>query len=79
MKVPFYGHVKQYHAIKAEIDSNIERVLESGLEIAVAAQIISLQRIPSNQTSWLRDFFLGANAGSNPSRAAKIFLSIPDT
>ena len=30
MKVPFYGHVKQYHAIKAEIDSNIQRVLESG-------------------------------------------------
>src|SRR5947207_7239896 len=30
MKVPFYGHVKQYHAIKEEIDSNIQRVLESG-------------------------------------------------
>jgi dTDP-4-amino-4,6-dideoxygalactose transaminase len=30
MKVPFYGHVKQYHAIKEEIDSNIQLVLESG-------------------------------------------------
>jgi hypothetical protein len=30
MKVPFYGHIKQYHAIKAAIDSNIQRVLESG-------------------------------------------------
>jgi dTDP-4-amino-4,6-dideoxygalactose transaminase len=30
MKVPFYGHVKQYHAIKEEIDSNIRQVLESG-------------------------------------------------
>jgi dTDP-4-amino-4,6-dideoxygalactose transaminase len=30
MKVPFYGHVKQYHAIKKEIDSNIQLVLESG-------------------------------------------------
>src|SRR5690242_11990370 len=30
MKVPFYGHVKQYHAIKEEIDSNIQTVLESG-------------------------------------------------
>src|SRR5688500_14566685 len=30
MNVPFYGHVKQYHNIKSEIDSNIQEVLESG-------------------------------------------------
>jgi dTDP-4-amino-4,6-dideoxygalactose transaminase len=30
MTVPFYGHVKQYHNIKAEIDANIQEVLESG-------------------------------------------------
>lgn len=30
MKVPFYGHVKQYNNIKSEIDANIKRVLESG-------------------------------------------------
>jgi len=30
MKVPFYGHVKQYHNIKSEIDANIHEVLESG-------------------------------------------------
>ena len=30
MNVPFYGHVKQYHNIKAEIDANIKEVLESG-------------------------------------------------
>lgn len=30
MKVPFYGHVRQYHNIKNEIDANIKRVLESG-------------------------------------------------
>src|SRR6266545_6094032 len=30
MNVPFYGHVKQYHNIKAEIDANIAEVLESG-------------------------------------------------
>ncbi len=30
MNVPFYGHVKQYHNIKAEIDANIQTVLESG-------------------------------------------------
>ncbi len=30
MKVPFYGHAKQYHNIKAEIDKNINEVLESG-------------------------------------------------
>lgn len=30
MKVEFYGHVRQYHKIKAEIDRNIQTVLESG-------------------------------------------------
>ena len=30
MTVPFYGHVKQYHNIKQEIDANIHEVLESG-------------------------------------------------
>src|SRR3954464_1170540 len=30
MKVEFYGHVRQYHNIKAEIDQNIQTVLESG-------------------------------------------------
>src|SRR5436853_7012532 len=30
MKVEFYGHVRQYHNIKAEIDENIKTVLESG-------------------------------------------------
>src|ERR1051325_8999133 len=30
MKVEFYGHVRQYHKIKSEIDANIKEVLESG-------------------------------------------------
>lgn len=30
MKVEFYGHVRQYHNLKAEIDKNIQTVLESG-------------------------------------------------
>ncbi len=30
MTVPFYGHVRQYHNIQAEIDANIREVLESG-------------------------------------------------
>src|SRR6266851_368608 len=30
MTVPFYGHVRQYHSIKAEIDKIIQEVLESG-------------------------------------------------
>lgn len=30
MKVGFYGHVRQYHNIKKEIDDNIAKVLESG-------------------------------------------------
>jgi len=30
MKVPFYGHTRQYQNIKGEIDANLERVLMSG-------------------------------------------------
>ena len=30
MNVSFYGHVRQYHNIKGEIDANIQKVLESG-------------------------------------------------
>ncbi len=30
MKVPFYGHVRQYHELKAELDRAIVDVLESG-------------------------------------------------
>ncbi len=30
MKVGFYGHVRQYHNIKSEIDGNMQEVLESG-------------------------------------------------
>src|SRR5512147_761708 len=30
MQVPFYGHVLQYQNIKAEIDANMQEVLESG-------------------------------------------------
>lgn len=30
MKVGFYGHVRQYHNLKKEIDANIQTVLESG-------------------------------------------------
>ena len=30
LNVGFYGHVRQYHNIKAEIDANIQEVLESG-------------------------------------------------
>src|SRR5437588_3452475 len=30
MKVEFYGHVRQYHNIKSEIDKNLQTVLESG-------------------------------------------------
>jgi len=30
MKVEFYGHIRQYHNIKSEIDQNIQTVLDSG-------------------------------------------------
>ena len=30
VKVGFYGHVRQYHNLKSEIDAAIHEVLESG-------------------------------------------------
>jgi dTDP-4-amino-4,6-dideoxygalactose transaminase len=30
VNVPFYGHTRQYHNIRSEIDANISKVLESG-------------------------------------------------
>ncbi len=30
MKVPFYGHVRQYQSIKAEVDAKIQEVIMSG-------------------------------------------------
>ena len=30
VKIPFYGHVRQYHNLKADIDKAIVGVLESG-------------------------------------------------
>ena len=30
MKVPFYGHIRQYQNVKSEIDTNIQEVLGSG-------------------------------------------------
>jgi len=30
MKVPFYGHVRQYKNLKTEIDRNIQKVINSG-------------------------------------------------
>lgn len=30
MNVPFYGHVRQYHNVRADIDANMREVLESG-------------------------------------------------
>ena len=30
MNISFYGHVRQYHNIRSEIDANIHEVLESG-------------------------------------------------
>lgn len=30
MKVPFYGHTRQYHNVQKDIDANIQKVLESG-------------------------------------------------
>ncbi len=34
VKVPFYGHVRQYHSIKQDLDQAIQGVLESGAYVA---------------------------------------------
>src|SRR5678810_615783 len=34
IKAPFYGHARQYHSIKKEIDDAISQVLESGSYVA---------------------------------------------
>jgi len=34
VNVPFYGHVRQYHSIKQEIDAAIQQVLESNQYVA---------------------------------------------
>jgi hypothetical protein len=33
LSVPVYGHVRQYHNLKAEIDAKIQEVLESGQSV----------------------------------------------
>ena len=40
MKVPFYGHVRQYHALQQEIDDAIHAVLLSG-EYVTGPRIIT--------------------------------------
>ena len=30
MKVPFYGHVRQYQNLKSEIDAKMQEVIQSG-------------------------------------------------
>ena len=41
MKVSFYGHTRQYHNIKDEIDANINEVLESGKYLSSSGTINS--------------------------------------
>ncbi|MCX7716318.1 MAG: hypothetical protein N2Z73_02765 [Endomicrobia bacterium] len=39
IKVDFYGHVRQYHSIKQEIDNAIHTVLESGKYVFRASSV----------------------------------------
>ena len=50
MKVPFYGHVKQYQNIKAEIDANIQRVLMSG-EYVQGPMLKQFEAAPSSPSA----------------------------
>ncbi len=58
VKVPFYGHVRQYHSIKDELDAAIHDVLESGQYVMGPA----LKRFEENLA---RHFQMGHAVGVN--------------
>ncbi len=90
MKVEFYGHVRQYHNIKAEIDRNIQAVLESGqyvmgpmlkqFEGELAAYHGTKHAVGvGNGTDaiWLALMALGIGPGMRSSRIRTLFLRQP--
>jgi dTDP-4-amino-4,6-dideoxygalactose transaminase len=73
VKVPFYGHVKQYHNLKKEIDSAIEAVLDSG--------VYTLGPVGKKFEAELQEFTgikhaLGVNSGTDALWLAFIALGI---
>src|SRR5688572_10583380 len=62
MKVPFYGHVRQYHSIKNEIDQAIHEVLESGEYVLGPA----LTRFEGELAAYFKmDHAIGVNSGTD--------------
>jgi dTDP-4-amino-4,6-dideoxygalactose transaminase len=88
MKVGFYGHVRQYHQLKSEIDAAILEVLESGkyvmgptlqrFEKELAAYFGSKHAIGCNSGTdalWLVFLALGIGAGDEVITVANTFFA----
>ncbi len=88
MNVGFYGHVRQYHALKAEIDAAIQAVLESGeyvlgptlarFETELAAYFQMKTAIGVNSCTdalWLALLALGVGAGDEVITVANTFFA----
>ena len=73
MKVGFYGFVRQYHDLKAEIDAAIEQVLESGAYVLGPA----LARFESELAAYCRmSHAIGVNSGTDALWLAFLALGI---
>jgi dTDP-4-amino-4,6-dideoxygalactose transaminase len=88
MKVPFYGHVRQYHNLQAEIDGAIHAVLESGqyvlgptlarFEKELAAYAGMKQAVGVNSGTdaiWLALLALGIGPGDEVITTANTFFA----
>lgn len=73
MKVGFYGHVRQYHNIKAEIDAKIQEVLESG-EYVLGPM---LRRFENELAEYFgMKYAIGVNSGTDAIWLALLALGI---
>ena len=88
IKVPFYGHVRQYHSIQAELDGAIRTVLESGqyvmgpalkqFESDLARYFAARHAIGVNSGTdalWLTFFALGLQPGDEVITTANTFFA----
>ncbi len=62
MKVGFYGHVRQYHGLKSEIDTAIHEVLESG-EYVMGPTLARFEK--ELATYWGTKHAIGCNSGTD--------------
>ncbi len=73
MKVGFYGHVRQYHALKDEIDAAILEVLESGSYVMGPTLARFEQELA---TYWGTKHAIGCNSGTDALWLAFLALGI---